>query len=56
MKYLNVFERYEIKYILTKSQRRALCELMEGHMRIDEYGHTTIRNLYYDTDDRLAHR
>ena len=51
MKYLNVFERYEIKYILTKSQRRALCELMEGHMRIDEYGHTTIRNIYYDTDD-----
>ena len=51
MKYLNVFERYEIKYILTKSQRRALCELVEGHMRIDEYGHTTIRNIYYDTDD-----
>ena len=51
MKYLNVFERYEIKYILTKSQRRALCELMKGHMRIDEYGHTTIRNIYYDTDD-----
>ena len=51
MKYLNVFERYEIKYILTKSQRSALCELMEGHMRIDEYGHTTIRNIYYDTDD-----
>lgn len=51
MSYLNTFERYEIKYLLTNQERQALCELMEGRMKIDQYGRTTIRNLYYDTDD-----
>ncbi|MCR5805383.1 MAG: polyphosphate polymerase domain-containing protein [Clostridia bacterium] len=52
MKYTNVFERYEIKYILNKAQRKALCDLMNGRMKIDDYGRTTIRNLYFDTDDQ----
>ena len=51
MTYINTFERYEIKYILTKEQRKALCDLMVGKMKIDKYGHTTIRNIYYDTED-----
>ncbi|MBO7450058.1 MAG: polyphosphate polymerase domain-containing protein [Clostridiales bacterium] len=51
MTYINTFERYEIKYILTREQRKALCDLMVGKMKIDKYGHTTIRNIYYDTED-----
>ena len=51
MTYQNVFKRYELKYILTSDQRRALQEEMTGRMRIDEYGRTTIRNIYFDTDD-----
>ncbi len=47
----SVFERYEIKYILTGTQRRNLCECMQGIMQIDQYGHATIRNLYLDTDN-----
>lgn len=51
MTYLNTFERYEIKYILTDEQRSRLEHLMSGRMKIDRYGHSTIRNIYYDTDD-----
>ena len=51
MTYLNTFERYEIKYILTDDQRSRLEHLMSGRMKIDRYGHSTICNIYYDTDD-----
>ena len=49
MSYQNVFERYELKYFLTASQKRALLEEMKGRMHPDQYGRTTIRNIYYDT-------
>ncbi len=45
-----VFERKEIKYILTKQQRDGLLELVEGRMQPDEYGVTRICNIYYDND------
>ena len=50
MSYQNVFERYEIKYFLTKTQKEALMKEMDGRMQSDKYGRTTIRNIYYDTD------
>ena len=50
MSYQNVFERYELKYFLTASQKRSLLEEMDGRMSLDRYGRTTIRNIYYDTD------
>ena len=57
MTYLNTFERYETKYMLTKSQKALLLEKMEGRMKLDSYGRTTIRNIYYDTPDmRLIRR
>ncbi|MBR2295069.1 MAG: polyphosphate polymerase domain-containing protein [Clostridiales bacterium] len=51
MSYLNTFKRYEIKYILDAPERKELCDLMKDHMKLDKYGKTTIRNIYYDTDD-----
>ena len=51
MTYQNIFRRYEIKYILTASQRLDLESEMKGKMGIDKYGRTTIRNIYFDTDD-----
>lgn len=51
MSYQNVFERYELKYFLTASQKRALLEEMKGRMHPDQYGRTTIRNIYYDTEN-----
>lgn len=52
-----VFERYEIKYMLNKTQKQALLQLLDRWMLPDRYGHSSIRNIYYDTKDyRLIRR
>lgn len=51
MDYQNVFQRYELKYLLTRKQAQELKEWMADRMQIDDYGPTTIRNIYLDTDD-----
>ena len=51
-----VFERYELKYLMTRSQRDAILRAMEAHMAPDSYAHSDIRNLYYDTPDFLLIR
>ena len=51
------FKRYELKYLLTMQQYRAVMRAMEPYMRLDAYGRTTIRNIYFDTDTyRLIRR
>ena len=45
-----VFRRYEIKYLITVEQKDRILETMNQYMMIDQYGHSVIRNLYYDTD------
>jgi len=53
----NTFMRYEMKYLVTAEQRRELMRLMERYMEPDEFGRSTICNIYYDTPDmRLARR
>lgn len=44
-----VFKRYEIKYLMDRRQRDAVLKAMEPYMSIDKYGHSSIRNIYYDT-------
>lgn len=57
MAYQATFKRYEIKYLLTKQQKDAVLRAMQPYMEPDQYGRTTIRNLYYDTDTyRLIRR
>lgn len=57
MAYQAVFKRYEMKYKITKRQRAVILEAMFPHMRLDNFGHTTIRNIYFDTDTyRLVRR
>ena len=46
-----VFERYERKYILDPAAKEAVLQAMEGRMKIDRYGKTTIRNIYLDTEE-----
>ena len=41
-----VFERYEMKYRMTRWQRRAVLAAMLPYMKLDNYGHTTIRNIF----------
>lgn len=57
MAYQAVFKRYELKYMLTTDQKQRLLEVMEPYMRLDKYGRSTIRNIYFDTDNyRLIRR
>ena len=51
MTYQNVFKRYEIKFIIDPEQREVLKDTMDGIMKIDRYGKTTIRNIYFDTEN-----
>lgn len=51
MAYQNTFKRYELKYLLSKEQRQRIVSLMKPYMALDKYGRTTIRNLYFDTDN-----
>ncbi len=51
------FKRYEMKYLLTEQQKAMVLCAMQPHMKLDRFGHTTIRNIYYDTDNyRLIRR
>lgn len=57
MSYQTVFKRYELKYILTAEQKEKVLKAMEPYMALDEYGRTTIRNIYFDTENyRLIRR
>ena len=57
MSYQAIFKRYEIKYMLTRQQKARLLRAMAEHMALDEYGRTTICNLYFDTPSyRLIRR
>lgn len=46
-----VFKRYEIKYLLDRKQKERVLRAMEPYMEPDGYGRSTIRNIYYDTDN-----
>lgn len=50
MSYQAIFKRYEIKYFLTRRQQEELLGVMDPYMKLDDYGHTVIRNIYFDTD------
>lgn len=46
-----VFERREMKYLLSMADYLALRRLMGSYMQEDEYGRTAIMSLYFDTSD-----
>ena len=56
MAFQAVFQRYELKYLLTLEQKEKVLKGIRRYMTLDKYGRTTIRNLYYDTDTYLLIR
>lgn len=52
----NIFKRYELKFMLTTQQYIQLKEFMKKYMLGDEFGKSTICNLYFDTPDYLLIR
>ena len=51
MAFQTIFKRYELKYLITQKQKEIILKEIEPYMKLDKYGRTTIRNLYFDTDD-----
>ena len=56
MAYQAVFKRYELKYKVTEEQKERILRAMEPYMIPNEFGRSTIRNIYYDTDDCVLAR
>lgn len=57
MPYQMTFKRYELKYKMNRQQKENILQSMNAYMKLDQYGRTTIRNIYYDTDTyRLIRR
>lgn len=50
MAFQTVFKRYELKYLLSGEQKKKVLDAMAPYMELDDYGRTTIRNIYYDTE------
>lgn len=51
-----VFKRVEQKYLLTEHQYTELRKRLDSYMTLDQYGETTICNIYYDTPTHLLVR
>ena len=56
MGYQAVFKRYEIKYMVTAEQKTRILRALEPYMEMDRFGRSTVRNIYYDTDDFVLAR
>jgi len=50
MGFQKVFSRYESKYIITKEQYARVLTALSPYLIPDEFGKSTIRNIYFDTD------
>ncbi len=46
-----IFQRHELKYMISVQQREEILKALEPYMTADKFGHSSIRNLYYDTPD-----
>lgn len=57
MAYQSVFRRYELKYLITHDEKKLITDAMSPYMRLDKYGRTTVRSIYFDNDShRLIRR
>ena len=56
MAFKMVFKRVETKYLMNPEQTKAVYEALSEHMILDKYGHSSIRNVYFDTDNFLLIR
>ena len=50
-KIISVMKRYELKYLLNKSQLSYFTDQINQYMKVDKYGLTSIASIYFDTPD-----
>lgn len=56
MGYQSIFQRYEIKYVITKKQKEIIKSEVKDFTVQDKYGKNTICNIYFDTPKGLLVR
>ena len=56
MEYRSVFRRYELKYLMDEYQTETMYKAIHENMRMDRYGISTVRNIYFDTPSYLLAR
>jgi len=56
MAFQTIFQRREVKYLLDQEQYQEICMAMKEYMQGDQYGKSTICNIYFDTPDYLLIR
>ncbi len=49
--FTKVFERSEKKYLITREQQQALLFALKDRLVPDDFGESTINNIYFDTPD-----
>lgn len=47
----STFQRYEIKYLISTEQKEQIKDELRGQIRTNEFSFSTIRNIYYDTEN-----
>ena len=50
------FKRYELKYLMDAEQTETMFNALKENMYLDKYGHSSIRNIYLDTDNFILAR
>ncbi len=56
MAFKTVFNRFELKYLITAEQKLQLLYEIQQFICKDDYGESVVRNLYFDTDSYLLIR
>lgn len=49
--YQSIFQRVEKKYLLTGKQYEKIFPYLQLHMKADDFAHSVVHNLYFDTPD-----
>ncbi|MCR5741511.1 MAG: polyphosphate polymerase domain-containing protein [Gammaproteobacteria bacterium] len=55
-KFQQIFQRYELKYILTREKYEWIKQELLKYMKVDKYGISTIQSVYYDTPSYILIR
>ena len=50
-KSIQIFKRYEKKYLLNEIQYKQIMQVMNRYMQDDDYPESEIHNIYYDAED-----
>ena len=56
MGYQDIFKRYELKYLISTTQKERILEATSSYVKEDDFCRSTICNIYYDTPDDILIR